>query len=34
LAQAQVAVELLGSLSGVSLVDEWQTVLLAVTSLV
>lgn len=34
LAQAQMAVELLGSLSGAALDDEWQTVLLAVTSLV
>jgi hypothetical protein len=34
LAQAQVAVELLGLLCGVALNDEWQTMLLAVTSLV
>jgi hypothetical protein len=33
LAQAQVAVELLGSLCGVALNNEWQTMLLAVTSL-
>jgi len=33
LAQAQVAIDLLGSLCGVSLDGEWQTMLLAVTSL-